>query len=326
MDIGDLYSKRKKLTEHGEQPEVYQYTDLPQPFRRQVIHIWSSAIGLYREQDRFGLHLGNPLVNQLWNDIHDYLARELGLFNLGSSLENSFNQCQSFLLNKDTPIDNLLDLIEVTFRYIDKKIRKLLQNYQYKDHLQDIRQLPDDAISELNHRFREHGIGYQYNNGQIIRVDSGFIHAEVVVPALSLLSSQQFKGAEQEFRSAHKHYRNQKYKEAIVDAQKAFESTMKTICDECTWSYDPQKDSSQKLIKIMFDNELFPSYLQSYLSNLKSVLEAGVPTIRNKTSGHGQGSQPISVPEHLAAFALHLTASNIVLLVEAYKAKQSSSK
>lgn len=325
MDIGDLYSKRKKLTEHGEQPEVYQYTDLPQPFRRQVIHIWLSAIGPYREQDRFGRYSGNPSVNQLWNNIHKDLARELGLFNLGIKGENSFYQCKSFLLNKDTPIDNILDLIEVTFRYIDKEIRESRQNYQYQDELRDS-QLPDDAISELNHRFREHGIGYQYNNGQIIRVDSGFIHAEVVVPALSLLSSQQFKGAEQEFRSAHEHYRNQKYKEAIVDAQKAFESTMKTICDECTWSYDPQKDSSQKLIKIMFDNELFPSYLQSYLSNLKSVLEAGVPTIRNKTSAHGQGSQTRIVSEHLAAFALHLTASNIVFLVEAYKAKQDSSK
>ncbi|HLO51750.1 MAG TPA: hypothetical protein VK211_25280, partial [Kamptonema sp.] len=286
---------------------------------------WSSAIGLYREQERFGIHLGNPLVNQLWNEIHYYLARELGLFNLGSKGENYCYQCQSFLLNKDTPIDNILDLIEVTFRYIDKEIRELLQSYQYKDHLQDIRQLPDEAISELNHRFREHGIGYQYNNGQIIRVDSGFIHAEVVVPALSLLSSQQFKGAEQEFRSAHQHYRNQKYKEAIVDALKAFESTMKTICDECTWSYDPQKDSARKLIDVVLKNELVPLYLQNHLSSLRSVLE-GVPTIRNQTSGHGQGSQPISVPEHLAAFALHLTASNIVLLVEAYKAKQSSSK
>lgn len=324
MDIGDLYSKRKKLTEHGEQPEVYQYTDLPQPFRRQVIHIWLTAIGLYRKPDRSGLYLGYPLVNQFWDQIHNYLARELGLFHLGSKGENSFYQCHSFLLNKDTPIDNILDLIEVTFRYIDKEIRELLQNYQYKDELRDISQLPDDAISELNHRFREHGIGYQYN-GQIIRVDSGFIHAEVVLPALSLLSSQQFKGAEQEFRSAHEHYRNQKYKEAIVDALKAFESTMKIICDECNWCYSP-KDSAQKLIDVVLKNELVPLYLQNHLSSLRTVLEAGVPTIRNRTSGHGQGSQPISVPEHLAAFALHLTASNIVLLVEAYKAKQSSSK
>ena len=27
---------------------------------------------------------------------------------------------------------------------------------------------PDKAINELNNRFREHGVGYQYESGQII--------------------------------------------------------------------------------------------------------------------------------------------------------------
>ena len=51
--------------------------------------------------------------------------------------------------------------------------------------------------------------------------------------------------------------------------------------------------------------------------------ESGAPTVRNKEAGHGQGSEPVNVPEYLAAYVLHLTASNIVLLVEAYKAKFS---
>ena len=54
---------------------------------------------------------------------------------------------------------------------------------------------------------------------------------------------------------------------------------------------------------------------------LRSVLESGLPTVRNKTkgSGHGQGKELINIPGHLAAYALHLAASNIVLLVEAHK-------
>jgi len=321
MGINDLYSKRKKLAERGNQPDVYQYTDLPVEFRRQVIHIWISAIGPYREPQPF---IGTvPLVSCLWNTIHDLIARELGRFNLGSEFQNPFEQCKSFLLDKDTLVDHLLDLIEVTFCQIDKVIPQILQDYQYSGEL-NVSQLSEDAISELNHRFREHAIGYQYNNGQIIRVDSGFIHAEVVVPALSLLSSQHFKGAEQEFRSAHEHYRKKEYKDAIVDALNAFESAMKTICDECGWLYS-KGATAKELINVLLKNELVPEYLQSHLSGLRSVLEAGVPTVRNKTSGHGQGSQPISVPEYLAAYVLHLTASNIVLLVEAYKAKQGDS-
>jgi hypothetical protein len=317
MTINDLYSKRKKLAERGNQPEVYQYTNLPIEFRRQVILIWSDAIGPYRAE-RFNYE---PLVNTLWHKIHDSFARELGLFYLASKLRNPFDQCQSFLLDEDTPVDNLLALIEFTFRHIDKDIRALLQHPQLSVEL-TVSLFPNEAIRELNHRFREHGIGYQYNNRQIIRVDSGFIHAEVVVPALSLLSSEHFKGAEQEFRSAHEHYRKKKYKEATSDALKAFESTMKIICDECGWPYS--KGTASDLIKVVLDNELIPKYLQTHLSGLQSILVSGVPTVRNKTSGHGQGAHPTSVPEYLAAYVLHLTASNIVLLVEAYKAKQGN--
>ena len=66
-----------------------------------------------------------------------------------------------------------------------------------------------------------------------------------------------------------------------------------------------------------FDNDLIPAALQSQFSALRSVLESGVPTVRNKMAGHGQGSIPASVPDYMARFAMHLTASNIVLLVDA---------
>jgi hypothetical protein len=315
MGINDLYSKRKKRIERAGQPEVYQYKDLPIEFRRQIIHIWLSAIGGYREPGSFAGYMS--LVSRLWHEIHDSFARELGLFHLGSEFQNPFDQCQFFILSENTNVDNVLDLIEFTFYTIDDVVRELLQDYRHQGEL-SVSQLPDDAISELNHRFREHAIGYQYSNGQIIRVDSGFIHAEVVVPALSLLSSHQFDGAEQEFRNAHEHYRKQEYKDAIVDALNAFESTMKTICDKCDWSYS-KTATAKELINVVLEKELVPKYLQTHLSSLRSILESGVPTVRNKTSGHGQGAKPLNVPEYLAAYVLHLTASNVVLLVEAYQ-------
>ena len=41
--------------------------------------------------------------------------------------------------------------------------------------------------------------------------------------------------------------------------------------------------------------------------------------MRNNCGGHGQGVEAVVVPDYLVAYALHLTASNIVLLIEAYK-------
>ena len=317
MTIIDLYSKRKKRIEKGNQSEIYQYDELPLTFRRQVVHIWVDAIGDYQRI---------RLAHHFWQKIHDLIARELGVFKLSPIIfneENYFEQCKEFLLSKDTPTENLLDLIELTFKIVDILIRQELENPRSSDAVilqRSVSLQPDEAIGELNHRFREHEIGYQFEDGQIIRVDSKFIHAEVVVPALGLLSDHNFAGPEQEFRSAHEHYRRQEYKEANNYALKSFESTIKSICDMRGWSY-AKTACAKDLINVILTNQLVPQYLQDYFSGLRKVLESGVPTVRNKTSGHGQGSTPVEVPEHLAAYVLHLTASNIVMLIEAHKAQ-----
>ena len=175
-----------------------------------------------------------------------------------------------------------------------------------------------DAVEELNERFKEHGVGYQFTNGQIVRIDSEFIHAEIVKPALNTLSQQHFAGAQQEFLKAHEHYRKGNSKEALSECLKSFESIMKAICDKRGWSYN--NDATAKfLIQACFKNELIPSFWESHYSALRNLLESSVPTGRNKLSGHGQGTTPVSVPNHLVAYMLHMTASAIVFLAEADK-------
>jgi AbiJ N-terminal domain 4 len=302
-----------KMIAQINQPEVYQYDRLPIEFRWQVVHIWTTTISIYAQY----------YIGDYWNDIHKRLARDLGLPHLGSNgYSRPFNQCCDFLLDEKKHVDRILYLIQFTFQCIECFPETMLARGLNQLWLNQIdAQSPNGAINELNARFREHAIGYQYNNGQIIRVDSGFIHAEVVVPALTLLSSQGFSGAEQEFRIAHKYYREQEYKEAISNASKAFESTLKTICDKLGWTYEKQKATASDLIKIVLDNELIPKYLETHLSGLRSLL-VSTTTVRNKSSSHGQGSDPSYVPEYLAGYALHITASNIVFLVDAYKSKK----
>ena len=57
--------------------------------------------------------------------------------------------------------------------------------------------------------------------------------------------------------------------------------------------------------------------MQSHFTALKSTLASGVPTARNRQAGHGQGPTIIVVPDYMAAYALHLTASNILFLTKA---------
>ena len=102
--------------------------------------------------------------------------------------------------------------------------------------------------------------------------------------------------------------------------QPAFESTLKIIIKKRKWAHGAN-DTAKKLVEIIFAKQLVPSFMQSHFAALQSVLESGVPTVRNKMSGHGKGDEERDVPGHLAAYALHLTASNIIFLVECYQAE-----
>jgi hypothetical protein len=231
------------------------------------------------------------------------MCRELGVSNLdGDARLDAQEKCRRFLLSAPTP--KAVDFIEMAFLVVA--------------HLPDLRghtanpyvpMQPEDAIEELNYRLKDHCVGYQFVRDEIVRVDSQYIHAEVVKPAISLLNTAGFDGALEEFLNAHEHYRKGKMKEAISDALKAFESTMKAICDENGWSYKKDGDTAKALIKAVLDNGLIPPYMQTHFAGLRSTLEAGLPTVRNKNSGHGQGRSAKQVPDYLAGYALHLAAT-----------------
>ena len=97
---------------------------------------------------------------------------------------------------------------------------------------------------------------------------------------------------------AHEHYRKGNNKDAIVNAQNAFESTMKAICDQRGWDYGTERATASKIIDVLFKNNLIPSEMQSHFTALRSTLESGLPTVRNQPGqgGHGQGSDVVEVP------------------------------
>lgn len=302
MAIFDLYSKRQKRL-RGEVPDVYRYDDLPGTLLNQIVQIWSEVIGASDEY--------TPAWN-LYDAIVGVLRREYGVFQLVkiASVRTPEDELRVFFLASAAG-DQQLDVIELTFRAIDTTARE--NYYQRRNHAARV---VDEAIEELNSRFQEHGIGYQYTDGKIIRIDSQLIHSEVVKPALKLLNSQAYEGPQQEFLVAHEHYRAGKMKEALNECLKSFESTMKAICDKRRWDY-PKNGTAKDLIQSCFDNGLIPMFWQTQLSSLRTLLESSVPTGRNKLSGHGQGAVPTSVPAYLVGYMLHMTASSIVFLAEA---------
>lgn len=311
VSLRDFFSKRAARAAKAGAPDVYQYDDLPDAFRVQVVHIWQRALGDYCPQSVSRLYGPPPSI---WEAIETDIAEEHGVFRLGNERDPFERVANYFLRAKES--GKALDVIEAVFTAIEHYVRPDLHYASIY-----VKQHPDDAIADLNRRFREHGIGYQYANEQVMRIDSQYMHAEAVKPALVLLSAPGFAGPLDEFMRAHKHYRDGKHKEAINEALKAFESTMKSICDQRGWAYDKNKDAAKALIEVVLREGLVPTYLQTAFGGLRAVLEGAVPTARNRTSGHGQGAAPTVVPEYFAAYVLHMTASNIVFLIEANSAK-----
>ena len=312
MPVYDIYSKRKKQQERAAQPDVYKYDEMPEALRTQTIYIWKTAIGTWQQREHDTSH--EP-PESIWIAINEILCRELGLPSLGRERDPPFTQCCAFLF-KESDIDNILSLIEVSFRMIETSCSKLdrVERLRAK-----ITQDPDDAIDELNTRFKEHGIGYQYAGGRIVRMDSQYMHTEAVLPAISLIQQPGFEGASDEFLDAHKRYREGNNKDAISYALKAFESTMKSICSLMGWEF-PENATAKPLIDICIVNGLIPEPLQGHFGALRATLESGLPTTSNRLARHGQGKKRIIVPDHYATYSLHLTATNIVFLVEAYMA------
>ena len=300
-----LFSERQKQL-RGEVPDVYKYDTIPRELRVQVIHLWEAAVGkLVRNYpgDCYPISVG-----RVYEYIHKSLCYHYGEFSLGSSHDSDFDSVCSFLLETEDT-EKAIDVIEVSFKYIDEHVRNNLNRFSKRE------LNPNGAINALNYWFRERGVGYQYESGQIVRVDSEFIHSEVVKPALKMLSDPMYQGANNEFLKAHEYYRAGDYKGCMTECLKAFESSIKAICEKRGWNHDNK--NGIRLIQIVFDNMLIPSFIQTHFTALRKTLEDGALNLRNQRSGHGQGSRIVPVPEYMAAYALHLTASNILFLTKA---------
>ena len=321
-----LYSERIK-NKDGE-AEVYIYDEFPEAFRNQVFYIMTDILD----------ELGDCCCE--WDDLHDKFCREKGLKLLGdwNITHGGYGKhnTEQFISKASSP--ELLDFLDFVFYMFNGEGREVdvpqyyynvfagaVENNNYNTIIKEVNNGIDKAIAELNYRFKQHNLGYEFVNGEVIRIDNKVLHQEVIKPALKLLYEEGFDGAEEEFRKAFEYRRKGDNKNAILEAGKSFESTMKTICDKKGYTYDKAKDTAKQLINILESNNFYPSYMSSHMASLRTTLETGLPVVRNKTSGHGQGSAVIPISDEFAEYALNLAATNIVLMVGIYKRGKGTS-
>lgn len=306
MAVHDIFSKRQKRL-RGEFSDVYQYNDIPPKLRFQIVGIYKNIFDTnYQMMNDIYTFVKNALESE-YGRLLEYNSNEISYYG------NKSRETQILLsfAGDYSNTEEFLDVLEVTIGRIVEIRKRIQMGFKMSG-----------LIDEINTRFKENAVGYQLDPDslKIIRVDSQFIHSEVVKPTLTLLNSDPaYAGALDEFMLAHEHYRHRNFKDAIVNCGKSFESILKAIHEKRGWTYAKGKATASPLILSCVDKGLFPSYQQEQLIQLSSVLKSGVPTIRNNAGGHGDGLEVIDVPEHFVSYMIHLTATNLLFLANAEK-------
>jgi hypothetical protein len=288
-------------------PEALSY-ELPEGLRNQIVHIWEKGFAA-NERISSGAPLAYERIYKILCEEHRLLS--IPVYSSGS-ITHEIAVIEYFLNVED--VSKAVDIVQIVFRTMEAMVHRTFN--AWNDDIFARAPRTADMIDELNTRFRENNVGYQYWQGEIIKQESQFTHSEIVTPALQVLQQSHLAGANQEFLCAHDHFRHGRFKECINECLKAFESTMKAICDKRGWTYNPTRDTASALIKACENNGLFPVFLESHLTAVRTALESGVPTARNRTSGHGQGSQPTDVSEEFARYVMNLTATNVRFLAD----------
>lgn len=298
-----LYSQR--LKDASGEPEVFKYNEFPQSFRNQFYTIVSNVL-LHQDSAR-------SLISALCK----VYAQEKGLKSISGNNfpeNNSLAALQRYIDTCNS--QDFIDFMDFIFGYFISNHKVQQEYYVFYDNFSK------GAIEELNLRLKQHQLGYEFTNGQIIVKTNTFAHKNIVKPSLVLLADEEFRGAEDEYLAAFDRFRSGQNKDAILNAAKAFESVMKTICLGLGYPFDEKRATIKPLVEILKTQSFFPAYLETHLSTICTALETGAATVRNKETGHGQGSHVEAVGDEYVEYVLNLVASNIIFLYKLYQKKK----
>ncbi|MGG0664870.1 hypothetical protein ABE042_12235 [Viridibacillus arvi] len=300
-----------------EQHDIYEYEEINERFRTQFTLILRNAFDKNSSND-----------DSIWFELEQYLKVEFS---------------KTLLANESTSLQSVLKYFwnanDIEALYIINKVLEVIKNlqnqylnwekegygwnsYNDEEYYRIQAKQMENIVTQISSKLLENGIGYEFINNHLVRFDNQYIHGEIVKDAIQLLQHHEFNAVSAEFMKAHEHYKSGNNKDAITNAGKAFESTMKIICSKLGYKFNSDKDTASKLINNLIQNEFIPSYLQDHLSGVQKVLTSGIPTVRNKVS-HGEGDIPIEIPSSMVRYILNLCATNIVFLVNAYEEKMN---
>lgn len=304
FNMEDIMGFLKTFTERHAQPmDRYTY-DLAQNTRDKMLHILAQ---------RNGSVTGGAIFLAMLDEVQRELLKGVGSQCLAAGSSAGHPMINYFLT---CSTDHALSFIELC-----------LHTAQFT-----IGRVPNDVVEDLNRTLEADGVGFELTQFRQVWRPTGpdmkpmpqgkmefprFIkkgdrtaHELAVKPALEVLSEPRFATANQELLKAFDEVRKGDYADAITDCGSAFESVLKTICQEKGWTIDPDKDTCKALVETCRKKNLFePFYVEIFV---------GVGRVRNKMGdAHGKAGTPEykATSEH-AEHMIAMTCSHITFLVK----------
>jgi len=209
---------------------------------------------------------------------------------------------------------------ELVFDFIETYLANYLNAYYHPLYSENSANRGlENTVFELNRWFKEAGYGYEINSkGLIERIDSEYLKEETTKKALQLLEENEFVGPLEEFEKAIHYQRAMHTKEAVQEANKALESTMKAILEKSGQKEANTWDTgrlTQELRSMILDSQQtqMAGQIQKILESL-SALRSTTPGV-----GHGQGGNSEKVPDSYSTLAIHLAGTLIVFLIQRWQ-------
>ena len=191
------------------------------------------------------------------------------------------------------PTPHLFDLIEL----------------QYEELSDDPENGKDDFRGEINEVLREHDIPWLLIDGRLIKIDPRQFEQDLKLKALSEMKELKdadplYQGAFDELRKAVGFLGRGDYAEAVINAEKSYESVLKVICGPGS-----ETEAANVLVRRLLEagKLSLPEGLkpEAFRSNVLMSL----PTIRNKAAAHGSGATGCEVSGPMANLAVNLACA-----------------
>ncbi len=165
---------------------------------------------------------------------------------------------------------------------------------------------------EINAVLNEEESPWRMSDGQVYMVDSRFLDA-LKDQAEEEMKREGFLGAHEEFRDARSYLQAGAMDDAIHKANCAFESALKSLLNQ------REGTANDLLNKLRGETGLLDAVSAEAQKVITSKVLHGLPVLRHKIGGHGQGANPVDVPRAYGDLAVNLAATYIKFLFDLKK-------